>query len=292
MDIKIEDIKIGDYVKVKAGVKAPGFEYQLMDNWQGKVIDIQKDEQLVDLEWDSETLMNTPEKYLRDLMNKGYDYEIMTLEVSELERANRRDNPKQREEIKAKLEAKLHWVELFGEEKSINYGKLFQGIKLDNDHEVYQKWEEYLIENLDFPIETKVVESEKGMIRNGEVIKLLEIEDYDEIYGIFGIGKHEKDAVTFPICNLEVIDKKSKNYELLRDRLFSLMQNQPYVFCEAKVCPHFRSFRVQPKKHINVGTTQSYDKTFKVSSKRADHRAPSPERPNQRPGCKNSPSGR
>ena len=218
MKLSFEEIKIGDYVKVKKGTKAPDFEYQLMDNWQGKVVDIQKDTKLVEIEWDSETLLNTPEKYLKDLIKEGYDYEIMTLEISELERANRRDNSNQRKGVKSKLDAKLYWIELFDEEeKSIKYGKLFQGIKLDNYNELYQKWEEYLSENLKFPIETKVVESERGRIRNGTKIKLLDIEDYDEMYGIFGIGKHEREAVTFPICNLEAIDKKSKNYELLRD---------------------------------------------------------------------------
>jgi len=214
----IEEIKIGDYVKVKKGINAPDFEYQLMDNWQGKVKNIQKSEKLVDIEWDSETLLNTPEKYLKDLIKEGYDYELMTLEVSDLELTNRKDNSNQRKEVKSKLDAKLYWIELFEEEeKSIKYGKLFQGIELENYHELYQKWEEYLIENLAFPIETKVVESERGRIRNGAKIKLLDIEDYDERYGIFGIGKYEREAVTFPICNLEVINKKSRDYELLRD---------------------------------------------------------------------------
>ncbi len=218
MELNIKEIKIGDYVKVKKGIKAPDFEYQLMDNWQGKVVDVQKDEKLVEIEWDSETLLNTPEKYLRDLIKEGYDYEIMTLEISELERATRRDSFNQKKDIKSKLDAKLYWIELFeDEDKSLKYGKLFQGIKLDNYNEIYQKWEKYLSENLEFPIETKVVESESGRIRNGAKIKLLDIEDYDDMYGIFGIGKHEKEAVTFPICNLEAIDKKSKNYELLRD---------------------------------------------------------------------------
>jgi len=218
MELTIEEIEIGDYVRAKKGIKAPDFEYQLMDNWQGKVIDIQKEHNLVDIEWDAETLLKTPEKYLRDLIKKGYDYEIMTLKISELERANRRDNSSQRNEIKAKLGAKLYWIELFEiEEKSIEYGKLFQGIKLDDSYELFQKWEEYLCDNLEFPIETIVVESERGRIRNGAKIKLLDIEDYDDQYGIFGIGKFEREAITFPICDLEVIDKKSRNYELLRD---------------------------------------------------------------------------
>jgi len=209
MELRIEKIKVGDYVKVKKGTKAPDFEYQLMDNWQGRVIEVQEEYKMVDIEWDSETLMNTPEKYLRDLIKKGYDYKIMTLEITELEQATRRDNLTQGNELKAKLDAKLYWIELFEDEKkSKRYGKLFQGIALDNYNQLYQKWKKYLAGNLKFPIETKVVESERGRIKYGDQIKLLDIEDYDEMYGILGIGKYEKEeAITYPICNLEVIDK-------------------------------------------------------------------------------------
>ena len=127
MELNIEEIKIGDYVKVKNGIKAPDFDYQLMDNWQGKIVDIQKSENLVDIEWDSETLLNTPEKYLKDLIKQGYDYEIMTLEISELEGANRRDNSDQRKDVKSKLDTKLYWIELFE-----SYGFEFQ--KQETDH--------------------------------------------------------------------------------------------------------------------------------------------------------------
>jgi len=117
------EIKIGDYVKVKKGIKAPDFEYQYMDDWQGKVIGIQKKEQLIDIEWDSQTLLNKPEKYLKDIVKEGYDYEIMTLELADLERANRRDNSSQRADVKSTIDAKLYWIELYEEEeKSLTYG--------------------------------------------------------------------------------------------------------------------------------------------------------------------------
>ena len=159
----------------------------------------------------------TPENYLRDLINEGYDYEIMTLEISELKRVNRRGNPNKNKDLKSKLDIKLYWIGLYEEEKSIKYIEIFQGIEVTNYNLLYQKWEEYLSENLEFPIETTVVESERGRIRNGAMIKLLNIDDFDDMYGVFGIGKYGREAITFPICNLEAINKKSNNYELLRD---------------------------------------------------------------------------
>jgi ribosomal protein L24 len=215
MELKIETIKPGDYVKVKDGIKDPDFEYQLMNGWQGKVVDVQKDHNLVVIKWDTKTLLNTPYEYLNDIIKQGYDCELMTLSISELEMTEKRNESV---EDKVQLEAKIYWIDLYDDEnKNRKYGKLFSGINMSNYNELYQKWEEYLSENLIFPFEVEVLEAQRGEIRTGAKIKLLDVEDYDDMYGIFGIGKHERAAVTFPICDLEATDKKSNNHELLRD---------------------------------------------------------------------------
>ena len=69
MELTKDTIKIGEYVKVKNGIKAPDFEYQKMDNWQGKIIGIHEDN-LIEIEWDALTLLETPEKYLIDVTLK------------------------------------------------------------------------------------------------------------------------------------------------------------------------------------------------------------------------------
>ncbi len=61
------------------------------------------------------------------------------------------------------------------------------------------------------------METDRGGLKFGTKIKLLDLDDYDDMYGIFGIGKGEMGAVTFPICNLEATNKASKNYEFLRN---------------------------------------------------------------------------
>ena len=50
MNLDISKLKLGTYVKVKKGVKAPGFDYQLMDGWQGKVTEIHKETRIVEIE--------------------------------------------------------------------------------------------------------------------------------------------------------------------------------------------------------------------------------------------------
>jgi hypothetical protein len=219
MELTIEAIKIGDVVKVKKGIKAPDFSYQLMDDWQGKVIAIHVKEELVEIEWDAETILRKPDKYLADIIKEGYDYEMMTLEVSDLERANKRDAAAQEEDMEGKVVAKLYWIELFEEDeaKAQEYSQFFKGIDMRKEYEILQKWYDYLSEHLDFPFTTKVVETERGGLKIGTKIKLLDLEDYDDRYGILAIGKEGRGAITTLLCNLEAIDQKSKNYDLLRD---------------------------------------------------------------------------
>lgn len=208
-------IKIGDYVRVKKGIKAPDFDYQLMDGWQGKVTEIHKENNTIEIEWDTRTLLETPYQYLHDIINHGYDYELMNLLVDEIELINKREKS---EEEELELDSKIYWIDFYdSQEKNKNYGQIFKGVSTSDYHGRYQKWEEYLSANLEFPFEVEVAETERGSLKIGTKIKLLDIDDYDEMYGIFGIGKYEMGAITFPICNLEAVDKNSSNYELLKD---------------------------------------------------------------------------
>lgn len=119
---------------------------------------------------------------------------------------------------KSTLYAKLYWIDFYGiQEVDEFYTELFKGVDVEDEYALLDKWEEHLSQILSFPFETKVAETDRGGLRIGTKIKLLDLDDHDDKYCVFGIGKGEMGAVTFPICNLEATDKKSKNYELLRN---------------------------------------------------------------------------
>ncbi len=211
MELTIDNLKIGDWVKVKEGVKSPDDDTILMDNWQGKVVGIDKGSELIEIEWDDETLHTTPISYLKMLLDDGYDVYIMTLALSELTSAEKRITSKQTSQ---EVEAKLYWLNMYEEEaKCMKYLELFKGIK----REMLAKWEDYLSENLSFPFEVEVVEYTRGPIRQGELIKILGIADYEDSFGVLGMGKHDKQSISYPMCDVEATDKKSANYEILRD---------------------------------------------------------------------------
>lgn len=215
MELNINTIKAGQHVSVKKGIKAPDFDYQLMDGWQGKVLAVSKDDGLIEIEWDVKTILNTPYQYLHDIISKGYDHEIMTLSIDELESAKMRMTSNQEQSA---LYAKLYWIDFYGvQEVDEYYAEIFKGVDVEDEYAVLDKWEEHLSQTLQFPFETKVAETERGELKIGTKIKLLDLDDYDDMYGIFGIGKGEMGAITYPICNLEATNKASKNYELLRN---------------------------------------------------------------------------
>lgn len=125
-------IKIGDYVRVKKGIKAPDFDYQLMDGWQGKVTEIHKENNTIEIEWDTRTLLETPYQYLHDIINHGYDYELMNLLVDEIELINKREKS---EEEELELDSKIYWIDFYdSQEKNKNYGQIFKGISTSDYH--------------------------------------------------------------------------------------------------------------------------------------------------------------
>lgn len=211
----LSTLKLNDQVKVKQGIKDPETPNQSISGWQGEVTEIDKVNQLIEVKWDTQTLAEIPDDYLQKIINQGYDHERMTLHIDELEMAYER--PFSSEE-KRKLDAKIFWFDLYeDQEKNLRYAQLFSGIPSSDEWRSYQKWEEYLSDNLDFPFEVQVAESTRGGLKYGTKIKLLDLEEIVDMYGILAIGKVGRSSITTTLCDLEATDKKSKNYELLRD---------------------------------------------------------------------------
>lgn len=215
MSLSINTIKIGDFVKVKRGTKDPDFEYQLMDDWQGKVIEIDKEYNLISIEWDAQTKASFPTEYLNDLIEEGLDTNTTMLEITELEPVTQRLNDAQTQQLNEAFASKEYWLDLCdGKARALTYIEWFKGISLSDEFAMYERWETYLQEHLQLPMDTKVVE---GRIKLGEHITILAIEGYEDHYGVFGIGKQGREAISFPLCELEATDKTSKNYRILKD---------------------------------------------------------------------------
>jgi hypothetical protein len=95
------------------------------------------------------------------------------------------------------------------------------GIEDDNMLKAYEKWENYLIKTLKFPFEAEIFEyQEKGKLQEGDKITVKSIDSTDDLYGIIVNVAKKKKQYVFPLCDLEVVDKKSKNYLPVNDYIY------------------------------------------------------------------------
>ena len=90
----MSELKVGDSVRVKVGVKDPDFQVEI-GGWQGRIKEIYvEDEQFFDIAWDSQTLQQMPKEVLDGCFREGYAIEGWMLALDEVELAKPRDKEK------------------------------------------------------------------------------------------------------------------------------------------------------------------------------------------------------
>lgn len=78
------------------------------------------------------------------------------------------------------------------------------------------EWETYLKNNLEFPFWAEVANfQEKGILNLGDKVKVLDISGSDDGYGVIVKVKLSRKAYHFPLYDLAVVEKESKNCELI-----------------------------------------------------------------------------
>jgi hypothetical protein len=211
--------KIDQSVVVKPGIADPDYAYDL-SGWQGRVIENHHvDEQkkpLVTIAWDSLTLKQMPDEMIQRCEEDGLDWSSMGLYVSEVAPASPRDKIHQVERVKAELEQK-HQMDHLGEE-----GRRIQQVlntaARKGQAGALKAWEKYLQANLTFPFEAEVSESQdRGPIKTGERVRVLDIEIVDDSYGLIVAIKTKHGHYDFPLCDLEVFPDTSPNHQPVKD---------------------------------------------------------------------------
>ena len=157
-----------------------------------------------------------PSETIDQCEEKGLDWTEMYLHPEDVELTTARDSEEDVEEMIDFLESKHSWSHL-GEE-----GKRIQAIldKAEDRSEwaAFKAWEEYFQEVLEYPIEAEVSEwQERGPLRTGDKVKVLGIEGTEDLYGILVSLRRERRKYVFPLCDLEVIEKSSPNYQPVKD---------------------------------------------------------------------------
>jgi hypothetical protein len=206
--------KINDTVKVKSGIKDPDNEQFDLSDWQGRIINIEKntDDPLVTIEWDNVTLMNMPAEFIEDSEENGYGFSEMNLLASEVELTFAREIEHNRGEIIASLEQNSSWAG-FGEQ-----GKRIKIVVNDckNNFAIMQHWFEHLDKNLDIPVKVKYTGDSNQNLRYGSELVINRLKDADDTYGVIGSGKCQGRQVQVPLCDVEVLEFSEKT-QILED---------------------------------------------------------------------------
>ena len=224
------ELRLGDSVIVKPNVEELDLNINI-GGWQGRVAEIEEEDGLIGIDWDSLTLKQIPDKTIVYCEVEGLDWARVYLAPEEVEQTTARDSVddvvKAIEDIESKHD--FTWTDEDPEE-SEEIDRRIQAV-LDNaedesEEAAFEVWQEYLEDELEFPFEAEIFEcQEEGPLQEGDQVTVVgiyedddeEYDDIEDIYGILVLLRHGREKYEFPLCDLEVLDKSSSNYQPVKD---------------------------------------------------------------------------
>jgi len=208
-------IKVGSSVRVKSDVRDPDDHTRSLGGWQGRVLGLDGD--MVSLAWDSLTLKAMPNDMIEKCEAEGWDWSEMRLGLEDVEPAEARDTPAAVVRAKKALGDGYAWVWLGEEGRRI--GRV---LRHTTPHDIMAQlgaWRAYLAQTLTFPFAAVVSENQdRGPLKHGDHVKVIGLNDLIEnMYGLIADLRVGHRKYAFPLCDLEVVDKGSPDYQPMKD---------------------------------------------------------------------------
>jgi hypothetical protein len=194
-------LRVGDSVRVKAGIKDDDLGLDL-GGWQGRITEVDEKNELVLI--------------ISDAEEQGLGWDTYYLAPDDVELAEARDTKKRTETVRDQIHAKFAWHFLGEEGQEIS--RILAGIDPSDMSELLERWEEYFSTVLKFPFKAEVTESQdRGPMHSGDILVVQEIDSIEEMYGLLVRVKKGRTGYFFPLCDLTPVDKKSSNYQPVRN---------------------------------------------------------------------------
>ena len=210
---------VGDTVRVKEGIVYPDVPDLDISGWQGRITDIDQmndDPPIAGLAWDSLALRSLPPSLIEASAEEGLDWPEIYLEAAELEHAPPRDSEDDAEETRDELEDLYRYSYLGEEGRRMN--AVLRGVAGDDVIGQFRAWARHLQQTLKFPFEAEVAEfQERGRLRAGDILQVLNIEMVDDHYGIIVHCRRRREQIDAPLADLECTNKRSANYDQVKD---------------------------------------------------------------------------
>jgi hypothetical protein len=216
MKDKSHQFKIGDSVRVKSHRKDPDLNIDI-GGWQGRISEINERENLICIDWDSITLQNMPSALIAECEEEGLGWDQMYLGLDEVDLVEARDTEADVDRVLDRLEAQHRYDYLGSAGQRLQ--RILAGVDSDDHWAVFKAWDKHLRQVLKFPFEAEVSELlMRGPLRIGDRVRVQEIVDVDDAsYGIIVKLKLGRKTYHFPLCDLQAIDERSSNYQIIQD---------------------------------------------------------------------------
>jgi hypothetical protein len=216
-------LQLGDSVVVKAGVEELDLNINI-GGWQGRVAEIEEEDGLIGIDWDSLSLKQLSDKTIVYCEVEGLDWARAYLEPADVEQTTARDSEddvvKAIEDIESKHDFAWSGEESddWDEEEDSRIQAILDNAEDESEEAAYEAWQEYLQDVLEFPFEAEVFEwQEEGELQEGDTVKVVSLDECDESDGVLVSIRHRRKAYEFPLCDLEVLDESSPNYQPVND---------------------------------------------------------------------------
>lgn len=214
------NLQIGDSVIVKDGVKESDEHDFVVGGWQGRikqiVDDTDIDNPLLEIEWDSITLQQMPDVFVRDSYFEKVPWQTMRLRQSLLAKTEPRDEEGDVSRVQNEGKIKF-FMELAGES-----GPRIAEILTDNcifdPHEAAQRWLSYFKNNVRLPLPVVVEDPDyRKIFKSGAIARIASFDVADSDQGIWLTLVYNTKKLDFQLYNLKTLSADSPYAQLLED---------------------------------------------------------------------------
>lgn len=209
MASKDRPFKVGDSVRFKDGEIDEGSGVD-MSGWQGRITEVDAEERLLLVAFDSITLRSLPREYLEECEEEGLSWSAYYIRFDDVEAADARDRKRDVRQTIAELSDSLGWAWLGEEGREIN--AILAGA---DEAEEMEAWEAHLREVLTSPFKARISEWQNpgSVLQAGQRVRVTGVVGLDEQFGVLVNVKMAGRTHIFPLCDLTVLPSTSPNHE-------------------------------------------------------------------------------
>lgn len=203
--------KLGQTVRIKDGINDEDFDID-MGGWQGRIIELDPNEQMMLIAFDSITLRNMGMDYIDQSEEEGLDWAQYYIGYDDVTLAEARDTAEDVKNAAAEVGAQAGWAYLGEEGQAIN--AILADIDIEDELAQMEAWRDHFAASLTFPFKAVVDEAQGGRspVRAGDRVTVLALADVDDLYGVIVRVKHKFSTFRLPLCDLKALDEESPNF--------------------------------------------------------------------------------